>query len=211
MRGLLLLTGRKRLVRRQCCLQRGQVSERLISRIFARSVSRRFCRFCQQFVDHFSRRFGQRHSHFGQNRHARSADFGKATGHDIGRSPLRARCAQDAGAQTDQNGRVPLHRGQIALGSGDLNLDSGHRRQAAFRADEVELQGPCHHAPLGRSRSETLSLGLHVFDAANHVEGRFRQMVIFAVHNCFERGDRHIQRNLNAVRPGEHFCHVEGL
>jgi len=36
-------------------------------------------------------------------------------------------------------------------------------------------------------------------------------MVILTVHNCFERRDGDIQRNLNAVRTSEHLCHVEGL
>lgn len=58
---------------------------------------------------------------------------------------------------------------------------------------------------------ELLCLGDRIVDGADHVEGSFRQVIIFAVDHRFERADRVFQRNEQTGRAGEHFGHEEGL
>ena len=72
---------------------------------------------------------------FGQHRHARRGDLGKAAGHAIGLHALRATRAQDAGAQRGDGGRMPLHRRQVARRTGDLHLGRRKRGKPALRAD----------------------------------------------------------------------------
>src|SRR3546814_3926163 len=48
-------------------------------------------------------------------------------------------------------------------------------------------------------------------DAADHVEGSFGQMVIFAIDHRLEALDRVFQLDELAGDAGEHFGHVEGL
>src|SRR5574343_766069 len=48
-------------------------------------------------------------------------------------------------------------------------------------------------------------------DAADHVEGLFRQVVAFAVADHLEAADGFLQADVLARRAGEHFRHVERL
>ena len=63
------------------------------------------------------------------------------------------------------------------------------RKDFGFSADDIDVQGHCHViAPLQGLRF----LGDFV-DAADHVEGLFRQMVVFTVHNTLETGNGVLQ------------------
>jgi hypothetical protein len=66
-------------------------------------------------------------------------------------------------------------------------------------------------SPPYAASAATLRLGFHFLDVADHVEGGFRQVVIFARNHGLERGDGLFQRNLHTVRAGEDLRHVERL
>src|SRR5660397_29680 len=48
-------------------------------------------------------------------------------------------------------------------------------------------------------------------DAAGHVEGLLRQVVVLAVDNLLEPADGVLERDINARTPGECLSHVERL
>src|SRR3989339_347555 len=64
-------------------------------------------------------------------------------------------------------------------------------------------------------QAASLLNGLRLFDRfvnrADHVEGLFRQVVVFAVDDRLEVGDGVFQRNVLAGCTGKHFGHEEGL
>ncbi|EAQ04301.1 hypothetical protein OB2597_09164 [Pseudooceanicola batsensis HTCC2597] len=64
---------------------------------------------------------------------------------------------------------------------------------------------------LRRFRGQLLGLGFHFVDAADHVEGRFGQVVVLAGDHGLERRDRVFQGNLHTIRAGEDLRHVERL
>ena len=66
-------------------------------------------------------------------------------------------------------------------------------------------------APYAAAAAIFSGLGDHVFDAPDHVEGRFGQVVVFSRDDGLERPDRVLERHLHAGRAGEDFRHVEGL
>src|ERR1700712_386167 len=59
--------------------------------------------------------------------------------------------------------------------------------------------------------SQLLCLFDRFFDRADHVEGGFRKMVVFAVHQALEALDRVFERNELARRAGEDFGNEERL
>src|SRR5579859_4940890 len=63
----------------------------------------------------------------------------------------------------------------------------------------------------GSFRSELAGLFLGLFDRADHVEGRFRQLVILAVDDALEALDRVFELHEHARRAGEHFGDMERL
>src|SRR6056297_3725226 len=63
----------------------------------------------------------------------------------------------------------------------------------------------------GSLGSQFLSLGDHVFDTADHVEGSLWEVIVFTGHNRLEGFDRVLKRNLNTVRPCEYLRHIERL
>src|SRR5262249_52280465 len=82
---------------------------------------------------------------------------------------------------------------EISRRSGDTNSN--------FKASAIS------HSLAG----ELLGLGHGFLDGADHVEGRLRQMVIFAVAQTLEALDRIRQLDEHARPAGEDFGHMEGL
>ena len=58
---------------------------------------------------------------------------------------------------------------------------------------------------------QLLGLGDGLFDPADHVEGGFRQVVVFALDDALEAGDGVFDVDQLAGRAGEDFGDVEGL
>ena len=63
----------------------------------------------------------------------------------------------------------------------------------------------------GRLGSELLALLHRLLDGADHVEGGFRQMVVFALAQPLEAADGVGELDEHAGKPGEDFGHVHGL
>ena len=79
------------------------------------------------------------------------------------------------------------------------HLSRQNRGKPALGRHQVELQRIGHDAPLGRSRSQTRGLGFDFLNIADHVKGRFWQVIIFTSHNRLERCNRLFQWNLNTI------------
>src|SRR3546814_2536472 len=64
---------------------------------------------------------------------------------------------------------------------------------------------------LRRLGGQLLGLGDGFLDAADHIEGGFGEVVVFAVDDCLERFDRVLDGHELAGDAGEHLGDVEGL
>jgi hypothetical protein len=151
------------------------------------------------------RQFG-RHGTLGQNGHAGAGDVGEAAQHHVVVGAARMGHRQDAGAQRRDGRRVVGHGRHVAVRAGHAHLARLERGEAPFGADEIELQGchmasgcfvcpgggvrpppyrdPCPGRASGGFGGQTLGLGDHLVDAADHVEGRFGQVVVLAGHHA---------------------------
>src|SRR5262249_60902667 len=67
------------------------------------------------------------------------------------------------------------------------------------------------NAPSGGLRRELLALVDCLLDGADHVERRFRQVIVFSLAQSFESADGIGKLDEHAGRAGEHFGHMEGL
>src|ERR1700741_477255 len=72
-----------------------------------------------------------------------------------------------------------------------------------------QVGAPLH--VLGRFCGELFALFDRLFNSADHVEGRLRQVVVFSLAEPFEAFDSLLQVDQLPGRAGEYFGHVEGL
>ena len=78
---------------------------------------------------------------------------------------------------------MAFEHAKITLGArNDDHIDVFGANEAFWR-DEFEVEG---HLGLRRFRCQLGSLFNRFFDAANHVEGRFREMVILTINHSLE-------------------------
>ena len=68
----------------------------------------------------------------------------------------------------------------VAVGPGDLHLGGLDRGQAALGRDEIELQRGVQKRSLRGFRRQTLGLGDHFVDVADHVERLFGKVIVLA-------------------------------
>ena len=118
----------------------------------------------------------------GQDRAAVFGYFGEAAGDEVafGAGAVFVQVHQPAAQAGDQLG-VAGQDAEVALGAGDHHHLDVAVQQQAFRADDFERH---------RHGSDPLVHGfgfLHcVLDGADHVERRFRQVVVLAIDDGFE-------------------------
>src|SRR5688500_3326527 len=89
---------------------------------------------------------------------------------------------------------------------------------AMFLVPWVECAGrpqAIRRVPVGADlrglRGELLRLLDCILDGADHVEGRFRQVVVLALDQPLEAANRVLERYEHAWRTGKHFGHEERL
>jgi hypothetical protein len=74
---------------------------------------------------------------------------------------------------------VVAHRRHVTVSARDQDRHRLKRGKPPLGADEIELQGLCHFGSLRRFRGHLLGLGDHIIDAADHVEGGFREVIVW--------------------------------
>src|ERR1700759_5162567 len=97
-----------------------------------------------------------------------------------------------------------------------VSLEDGNRERGTGNSESNDaFTVPCSPLPVPQALSCFLfhRLGFleGFFDAADHVERLFRQMIAFAVDDHLEPTDRVLQRYIFTRRAGEHFGDVERL
>src|SRR3546814_17696628 len=103
-------------------------------------------------------------------------------------------------------------------GTTTISTSRESTRRSGDTSSNFVVSAIARYPSIRRSRAGSGRLGRHLarlldrfLDAADHVERRFRQVVVLAVHDRGEALDGVLERHQLARAAGEHLGHEEGL
>src|SRR5580693_7763146 len=99
----------------------------------------------------------------------------------------------------------------VALGTRQIHLIDIAGEQYAFRRDKFKMKRGHCRTPSLRRLGELFALFDGFVDGADHIEGGFRQMIVFAFDQALEAFDGILQVDELARRTGEYFGDEEWL